>query len=314
MATGLVLDPVFADHETGSGHPESPDRVLAIAEHLDKENLVERCTLIEPIEATSEAILRCHTSDHLQSLAREIDGTSGGAFDSGDTVYGPHSLDVALQACGSVVEATTLVGTGKLDNAFCVVRPPGHHATPDAAMGFCFFNNVAIAARHAQATLDIERVAIVDWDVHHGNGTQDIFYEDPSVFFFSTHQHPWYPGTGMVEETGKGEGEGSTLNVPLPAGSGSDEVGSAFRSRFLPAMKAFKPQLVMISAGFDSRRGDPLGLFQLLDEDFIELTRLLMEVATQSAGGRVVSVLEGGYALDGLSLATAAHLRTLLEG
>ena len=199
-------------------------------------------------------------------------------------------------------------------NAFVAMRPPGHHATPDRGMGFCLFNSIAIAARYAQKKYGLERVLIADWDVHHGNGTQDVFYADPSVFFFSTHQSPWYPGTGDPDETGAGPGQGTTLNCPFPAGAGREQILGAFRDRLLPAMREFRPDMVLISAGFDSRLGDPLGHFRLADADFAELTEMLLEVADQSAGGRLVSVLEGGYNLDGLTRAVAAHAAALNGG
>jgi acetoin utilization deacetylase AcuC-like enzyme len=200
---------------------------------------------------------------------------------------------------------------GGAENAFCIVRPPGHHASASRGMGFCLFNNIAIAARYAQRRYGAERVAIADWDVHHGNGTQDIFYSDPSVFFFSTHQSPWYPGTGAANETGEGPGEGTTLNCPFPAGSGRDQIASAFREKFQPRMDDFRPDLIMLSAGFDSRLGDPLGRFILTDSDFSDLTTLLLEIAHKHARGRLISVLEGGYDLNGLSRAVYAHVHSL---
>jgi acetoin utilization deacetylase AcuC-like enzyme len=202
--------------------------------------------------------------------------------------------------------------TGKLRNAFCAVRPPGHHARPAQGMGFCLFNNIAIAARYAQRKHGAAKVLIADWDVHHGNGTQDIFYEDGSVLFFSTHQSPWYPFTGHIDETGAGKGRGCTLNAPLPAGSGMKEIGGAFKERLLPAAEKFKPDLVMISAGFDSRVDDPLGRFTLGDDDFVALTKLLMKFADEYCQGRLVSVLEGGYNLAGLASAVSAHVGTLV--
>jgi acetoin utilization deacetylase AcuC-like enzyme len=223
------------------------------------------------------------------------------------------SLRVARLAVGGILESVDRVAAGKASRAFCAVRPPGHHATASRGMGFCIFNNVAIAARHAQKRHGIERVVIIDWDVHHGNGTQDIFYEDASVFYFSTHQSPWYPGTGAASETGRGKGLGATLNCPFPAGAGIKEIGGAFRDQFLPAMEKFRPQLVLISAGFDSRMGDPLGQFTLKDEDFASLTGMLIDLAQKHAGGRLISVLEGGYNLKGLASATAAHLQRLCQ-
>ncbi len=314
MKTGLLLDPLFADHDTGAGHPETAGRVLAIAEKLGAEGFAERTIAVEGRAATDDEILRCHTDGYLKTVLRELDGGSSGILSTGDTAYGPHSLEVARQAAGGLISATEKVMKGDLDNAFCVVRPPGHHATADTGMGFCLFNNAAIAARHAQAELGVERVAIIDWDVHHGNGTQDIFYEDGSVFYFSTHQHPWYPGTGAIHETGRGQGAGTTLNAPLPAGSGMAEIESAFRQRFLPKVREFRPDLVIISAGFDSRVGDPLGQFLLDDDDFVSLTGILLELAGEFAEGRLVSVLEGGYNQKGLASAVASHIGALIGG
>jgi acetoin utilization deacetylase AcuC-like enzyme len=210
-----------------------------------------------------------------------------------------------------VLNAVDAVVERRARNAFCVVRPPGHHATTDRGMGFCIFNNVAVAARYAQGHYGMSRVLIADWDVHHGNGTQDIFYADGSVFFFSTHQHPWYPGTGRPQETGEGEGVGSTLNCPFPAGSGRAEILGAFQEHLPRVARAFRPDLVVISAGFDSRLGDPLGRFTLSDQDFADLTALMLEIADQYAGGRLVSVLEGGYDLNGLASAALAHVSAL---
>src|SRR5205823_4535682 len=198
---------------------------------------------------------------------------------------------------------------GELRTAFCIVRPPGHHATPDRGMGFCIFNNIAVAARYAQTRHKAGRVLIADWDVHHGNGTQDIFYADGSVLFFSTHQSPWYPGTGSADETGYAEGEGKTINCPFPAGSGRQEIAGAFEQLLIPAADEFKPDLVLISAGFDSRAGDPLGHFLLTDADFADLTSIMLTIADEHAEGRLVSVLEGGYSLSGLAAATRAHVQ-----
>ena len=220
-------------------------------------------------------------------------------------------LNIAKKAAGGLLGAVDEVMKGTVQNAFCAVRPPGHHATPDRGMGFCVFNNVAIAARYAQQVHGLERVAIIDWDVHHGNGTQDIFYEDGSVFFFSTHQHPWYPGTGSKDETGRSKGKNTTLNVPLPSGSGMKEIEGAFRGAFTEQMKQYQPDLVLISAGFDSRIGVPRGQFTLSDTDFAHLTGILAEMAGEFAEGRLLSVLEGGYNQKGLALAVRHHLEAL---
>jgi acetoin utilization deacetylase AcuC-like enzyme len=313
METALLLDRAFADHDPGEFHPEAPGRIHAILGELESSGLSAECPAVAPREATDDEIRLVHADAYLRKVLAEVDGRGSGQLSTGDTNYGPGSLPVARAAVGGLLNAVDGVVGGKWRNAFCAVRPPGHHATSDRGMGFCLFNNVAIAARHAQRRHGLERVAIVDWDVHHGNGTQDVFYEDGSVFFFSTHQHPWYPGTGAKDETGGGAGRGSTLNVPLPAGSGMAEIGAAFRGPFLAKMRDFKPDLVLVSAGFDSRRGDPLGHFTLDDADFAELTRLLLELAETTAGGRLVSVLEGGYNQAGLAKAVAAHVRALRE-
>ena len=233
---------------------------------------------------------------------------------TGDTAVSEKSLEVALEAAGGLLNAVDAVVGRKAKNAFCVVRPPGHHATPDRGMGFCIFNNIAIAARYAQKKHGIGKVLIADWDVHHGNGTQDAFYRDGSVFFFSTHQSPWYPGTGKTWETGEGAGRATTLNAPFPAGAGRVEIVGTFRNKLVKLANEFKPDLVMISAGFDSRMGDPLGKFTLDDQDFADLTSIMLEIAAQHAGGRLVSVLEGGYNLEGLGAAAASHVQALARG
>jgi len=307
--TGLVYSPVYKKHLTGAGHPERPERCDAIMDALaaDKQLTFKS---IEPRAATDAEILACHTEVYLAAVKRDI--TSGAAsLSTGDTAVCKDSLAAALLAAGGTLSAVDAVFESKVKNAFCVVRPPGHHATSAKGMGFCVFNNAAVAARYAQKKYKIGKVMIVDWDVHHGNGTQDIFYDDGSVFYFSTHQSPWYPGTGRADETGAGKGKGCTLNCPFPAGSGKKEIVGAFQDKLVPAANKFKPELVLISAGFDSRIGDPLGMFTLTDEDFAELTRIMMNIARDHAEGRVVSVLEGGYALRGLASASAAHVKAL---
>jgi len=234
-----------------------------------------------------------------------------GCLSTGDTDVSAGSLEAAFMAAGGVLSAVDAVMEGRVRSAFCLVRPPGHHATPERGMGFCIFNNVAIGARYAQARYGIERVLIIDWDVHHGNGTQEIFYGDPSVLYFSTHQWPMYPGTGRERETGSAGGRGSTLNCPLGSGSGRTEFVAAFRQRLLPAVRGFKPEFVFVSAGFDALAVDPLGGLALTADDFGDLTRLVVEVAGEHAAGRIVSSLEGGYNLDGLAAASGAHVAAL---
>lgn len=308
--TGLVTSDAYTAHETGPGHPEAPDRVRAILDRLRAEGLLERTLAIEPRPATDAELLRCHTPDYLR-IVREDAAAGVRQLSTGDTPLSPRSLETALLAAGGVLAAVDAVMTGKVGNAAAIVRPPGHHATPTRGMGFCLFNNVALAARHALAAHGIGRVLIADWDVHHGNGTQDQFYADGTVLFFDTHQSPLYPGTGHRDETGAGAGRGRIMNRPFPAGAGRREIVGAFRDELVPAADAFGPQLVLVSAGFDSRIGDPLGGFRLTDDDFVELTRIMMEIADRHADGRLVSTLEGGYALDGLAAAAAAHVRTL---
>ncbi|MCS7024252.1 MAG: histone deacetylase [Bryobacteraceae bacterium] len=308
--TALVADSLCKEHDPGPAHPEKPERWDVIWTALDQSGLRKKLLALESRHATEEEIATCHTRHYIAQARREI--TSGARqLSTGDTSVNRRSWDAALRATGGVLQAVDAVMQDQAKNAFCLVRPPGHHATPERGMGFCIFNSVAIAARYAQRKHGADRVLIVDWDVHHGNGTQDIFYTDGSVLFFSTHQHPWYPGTGLASETGEGKGKGKIINRPLPAGSGREEILGAFREALLPAANAFQPALVLVSAGFDSKLGDPLGRFRLLDEDFRELTRLLLEIADKHCQGRLVSVLEGGYNLNGIGSAVTAHVKTL---
>jgi acetoin utilization deacetylase AcuC-like enzyme len=311
MPAALLFDETCLLHRTGEGHPERPSRLESIRSQLKKDGLFEGAPRIEPRVATDAEVCLIHTPPYVATAIAEIE-TGVDVLSTGDThVGGPESLKAARHAAGGVLNAVDALVAGTHRTVFCAVRPPGHHATPSRGMGFCVFNNIAIAARYAQQKHGLGRVAIVDWDVHHGNGTQDAFYDDPSVFFFSSHQSPWYPGSGRRDETGFGKGLGTTMNRPLPAGTGMDTVRAVFTDDLLPALDAFKPELVLISAGFDSRLGDPLGQFTLTDEDFAELTRMLRELAGRHSDGRVLSVLEGGYALRGLATATSAHLAAL---
>ena len=286
--------------------------MTAILDRLEADGLLEACVALASRPITDAELFRVHTPDYLRIVAEDVaDGLV--VLSTGDTaIKGEATLDAARRAAGGLLLAVDAVCTGRVENAFAVVRPPGHHATPSKGMGFCLFNNVALAARHAQTIHGLQRVLIVDWDVHHGNGTQDTFYEDASVLFFDTHQSPLYPGSGHADETGRGAGEGFTINCPFPAGAGRREIVGAFRDRLVPAADRFRPQLVLVSAGFDSRVGDPLGRFTLTDADFTELTGIVREIADRHAGGRIVSTLEGGYALAGLASAAAAHVTALL--
>jgi acetoin utilization deacetylase AcuC-like enzyme len=311
--TALLIDPVFKLHDTGPGHPERPERYDALTRAFDRAGLIESLQPVPTRPATEDEIALCHTRPYIDTVKRDI-AAGARELSTGDTTISPKSWEVALDAAGGVMNAIDTVFAKKAANAFCAVRPPGHHARPNQGMGFCVFNNIAIAARYAQRTHGVDRVLIADWDVHHGNGTQDAFYSDGSVFFFSTHQSPWYPGTGDPNETGEGRGWGCTLNCPFPAGAGREEVLGVFQERLLLAADQFKPDLVLISAGFDSRFGDPLGRFTLSDRDFADLTQVMLEIADKHAGGRLVSVLEGGYDLAGLASAATAHVRALAGG
>ena len=258
--TGVVYSPEYKKHLTGFGHPESPKRVEAVMAALQAAGLENQLLKIEPRPATEDELLACHTREYLQIVKRDVAALRP-TLSTGDTNISERSLEIALLAAGGVLQAVDAVIASKVRNAFCVVRPPGHHATPGVGMGFCLFNNIAIAARYAQRKHKIGKVLIADWDVHHGNGTHDIFYEDGTVFVFNTHQWPWYPGTGRADETGAGKGKGCIMNCPFPARAGRKEILGAFQDKLVPAAKAFKPELVMISAGFDSRKDDPLGHF-----------------------------------------------------
>ncbi len=310
MTTALLLDPVYQQHDPGPGHPESVQRHVAVTRALTEAGLVARTQAVQPRAATVDEIALCHDRGYITTAKRDVENGLDD-LSTGDTAICPRSYDVAAQAVGGVLNAVDAVFAGKAANAFCAVRPPGHHARPAQGMGFCLFNNVAIAARHAQQKHGAQKVAIVDWDVHHGNGTQDIFYEDGSVLFFSSHQSPLYPFTGHADERGVGKGQNCTLNCPFPARTDMRDIGAAFTDRLLPAIDAFKPDLILISAGFDSRVEDPLGQFRLTDDDFATLTKLLLDSAKTHCQGRLVSVLEGGYNLRGLASAVTAHVGAL---
>jgi len=309
---GFVSHPAFLDHEMGPGHPESPDRLRVIRSHLQSTKTLDRLILLEPQPASKDWIAQVHSTsyiDHLESRAPK----SGYVRLDADTTMSPGTLTAAYLAAGGSIKAVDAVMDHQVDQVFCAVRPPGHHAETNQAMGFCFFNNVAIAARYAQKHHGLKRVLIVDWDVHHGNGTQHTFEEDPSVLFFSTHQYPHYPGTGQASENGRGKGKGLTVNVPLSGGQGDDEYREVFHKVLVPAAEAFKPDLVLISAGFDAHRDDPLASMNLTEEGYASLTKIVTGIAKRHASGRVISCLEGGYNLRGLAASVNGHILGLLE-
>jgi acetoin utilization deacetylase AcuC-like enzyme len=308
--TQVFYDPAMLRHEPPNDHPESPRRLDAVMAAVRRLEEQKRVSVIPPQSATEDHLLLVHSAQYVKTVRTEI-AEGRQVLSTGDTELSPGSLTAALAAAGAVVSAVDAVMTGRTRTAFCAVRPPGHHASEARGMGFCLFNNIASGARHARRRHGVERILIADWDAHHGNGAQEVFWSDGSVLFFDIHQHPWYPGTGRADEQGNGKGRGLILNNPFAAGSGRDEILRAFRDVLVPAAAGFKPQLVMISAGFDSRAGDPLGRFTLTDRDFADLTDVVLAIAREHAGGRLVSVLEGGYALDGLSRAVASHLDRL---
>jgi acetoin utilization deacetylase AcuC-like enzyme len=309
--TGLIVDSRFEQHDTGPGHPERPARLLRVREALSERGLLERSRVLSPIAVTDDQLRLVHTADYIDRVAR-ICASGDTVLDSMDTAVCPASASVARLACGSVAALCASVARGELACGFAAVRPPGHHAERDLAMGFCLFNNVAVAARCLTANEQVGRVLIVDWDVHHGNGTQHLFEEADDVFYFSCHQWPLYPGTGARDERGRGPGEGATLNCPLPPGTGDDGFLGALREELVPAAETFRPDFLIVSAGFDAHRADPLAQLAVSTEAYAEATRIVCELAERLAGGRIVSVLEGGYDLDALAESVTAHVGVLL--
>jgi acetoin utilization deacetylase AcuC-like enzyme len=309
--TGLVYHPAYLEHDMGAGHPESPHRLRAIMQHLERSGTAAKVTNIEARHAEEEWITQIHSPSYVAALKKHRP-TSGRVALDPDTTMSPGSLPAAYLAAGGALAAVDAIMRGEVEHAFCAVRPPGHHAETARAMGFCLFNNVAIAARYIQKKYGLTRVLIVDWDVHHGNGTQHSFEQDPSILFFSTHQYPHYPGTGRATEKGIGAGEGFTINVPMEAGDGDDEYHAVFMKVLLPAADAFKPDFVIISAGFDAHRDDPLASMGLTEAGYSDLSGLVVGIAKRHAQGRLLSALEGGYHLASLAASVDAHLKALL--
>jgi acetoin utilization deacetylase AcuC-like enzyme len=312
MTTALCYHPAFLKHNTGWKHPEQRQRLVAIIDRLKASGLLDRLLRIEPASAPLSALAAIHDPAYIEEFkvccAREK------VFEvTADTVACRDTFEAALLAAGAVLSAIDAVMDGRAANAFCAVRPPGHHAERGHAMGFCFFNNVAIGARYLQQRHRIERVAIIDWDVHHGNGTQNAFYDDPSVFYVSLHQFPHYPGSGGAGEKGAGAGMGFTLNLPMAAGSTGTDYRQAFDRQIAPAMARFKPEFILISAGFDAHRDDPLASLLLTEDDYAALTRSVLDMAKAQGHHRVVSVLEGGYRLEALAASVEGHVRELMS-
>ncbi len=306
----LYDDPFFERHLTGS-HPECPERLQRIRQMLTHSGLLERCLRVAAVPAQTPPIERIHTSDYLDRVARLAE--SGGGFLDPDTHVSRDSYDVALRAAGTALDAVDRIMTGEARRALCLVRPPGHHALSQRAMGFCLLNNIAIAATYAHEQLGLDRILIVDWDVHHGNGTQDIFYVQGQIHFFSVHRFPFYPGSGSKEETGSGAGLGATTNLPLPFGISRRDYRDAFTTTLESVLQRSQPDLILLSAGFDAHAADPIGSLGLESEDFALLTEIICDAADQYAQGRIISLLEGGYHLEKLPESVAAHLSVLLE-
>jgi len=311
MKTALIHHPIYEKHNTGIGHPETPKRYEVVMNALREDaDFFNSLLEIQPEQASQGLIQAAHTKEHFRRVE--------GAFENGmsmldaDTAISMKSFDAALYAAGGACRAVDAVMSGEAKNAFVAVRPPGHHATAENSMGFCIFNNVAVAARYAQNKYkEIERVAIIDWDVHHGNGTQGIFYDDPSVFFFSMHQYPWYPGTGSKGENGFGRGKNYTMNLPVKAQTKASEQLRMFEAAISDINRNFKPDLIMISAGFDAHLTDPLGQLRLEDKDYISMTKVLKNWADEVCEGRIVSALEGGYNLETLGETVKNHVAAL---
>src|SRR5579864_1749057 len=322
MTTALIYDPIFLEHITPEHHPERPGRLKVVMDVLRSLNWLEREGLVQlvPRAATVDELATVHERDYIQSVeeaSRKVaeEQSSGGRktrFFATDTYVSAQSYEAAIRAAGAPLTAIDAIMKGEVDNAYCLVRPPGHHAVAESAMGFCLFNNAAVAARYAIDRYGLERVMIIDFDVHHGNGTQEMFYSDPRVLYFSTHQWPFYPGTGHSDECGEGAGLGTTINVPLPAGTGFETLEPVFRQVLAPAADRFDPQLMLVSAGFDAHWDDPLGGMNLSTAGFSKLIGVLLEEAKFRCQGRIVFVQEGGYSIEAMAACAATCLNLLL--
>lgn len=322
MTTALIYDPIFLEHITPSHHPERPQRVEAALLTLEALGWLKRDRLVQlpPRSATIDELATVHEREYIQEVeaaskqAAEDEARSGhrSHFFATDTYVSAKSYEAALKAAGAPLTAIDAVMRGEVDNAYCLVRPPGHHAVAESAMGFCLFNNVAVAARYALDQYGLERVMIIDYDVHHGNGTQEMFYDDPRVLYFSLHQAPFYPGTGSSDEQGEGEAQGTTINVPLPAQTGFEAYDAVFRQVMAPAADRFDPQLILVSAGFDGHWTDPIGDMHISTAGFAKLNATIIDLANKLCSGRLVMVQEGGYNLDAMGACVATCINLLL--
>ncbi|HID94723.1 MAG TPA: histone deacetylase [Candidatus Latescibacteria bacterium] len=310
LKTGLVYDPIYLLHNPGRDHPERPERLAFMVKHLETTGLLARLQPVPPYQASIDWVVRVHHPGYIEHVA-EVCRRGHGYLNSLDTGVCCDSYHIALMAVGGVLSAIDAVMAGEVKNAFCAVRPPGHHAEADRAMGFCLFNNVAIAARYLQVNYQIERILIVDWDVHHGNGTQATFYDDPTVLYFSVHQYPHYPGSGSEREKGIDDGTGYTINVPMAAGCGDEDYVKTLQDQLEPSARKFKPNFVLISAGFDAHKDDPLSNMFVSEKGFAQMTAFVKGIAEGYCDGRLVSVLEGGYNLPALANSVHVHISAL---
>lgn len=308
--TAFMYSPIFLDHDTGRGHPECSERLLSILQWIEREHLWAKLLRVDPEPASLESIQLNHGRPYLD-LVREECAEGQEQLSTGDTVICYATWEASLKAAGAACQAVDLVASGRVRNAFCAVRPPGHHARPNGGMGFCVFNNLAVGVRHARAKHGLERALVVDWDLHHGNGTQETFYEDERVMQFHTHQGGIYPGTGWPDERGGGKAEGNIHNYPLRAGCGIDVFEHLYREELVPAARRFKPDIVFVSAGYDSHRADPLGMLRLDEAGFKRLATIVADLADELCGGRLVLCLEGGYNLEALGQSVAETIRVL---
>jgi acetoin utilization deacetylase AcuC-like enzyme/formylglycine-generating enzyme required for sulfatase activity len=310
--TGLVYDDIYVEHKTTPGHPESFERLVHIIKQLKDGGLYSQLVKLKPTPAERRWIETIHAPEYIDR-AKSSSENGAGYLDTGDVPISRKSYEAAVMAAGGVLVAIDAVMEQKVTNAFCAVRPPGHHALENRAMGFCIFNNVAIGTKYIQEKYGLPKILIVDWDVHHGNGTQAAFYDEPNVLYFSVHQYPFYPGTGSQAEQGDGKGLHTIINVPLPAGSGDEDYVKAFEEELVPAASSFGPDFVLVSAGFDAHEGDLLGSMRVTDQGFAKLTKIVKSIAEKFCAGRLVSVLEGGYGLEGLAASVEAHIRVLMQ-